>query len=130
MTTTLTLEQVVADLRQIAHDQPDHVCPYLGSETDRTMTCAYFAEGQPSCIVGHILARHGITQDDLGPLNHGADVSDLVMNEIIDIDLWTEDLLLVAQQEQDAGSPWGRAVQEALNRLDEEHGVTVEAAQS
>jgi alkylhydroperoxidase/carboxymuconolactone decarboxylase family protein YurZ len=86
--------------------------------------CAYFTpEGQPSCIVGHVMADLGHTIDDLAEtvtmagdhtFNTGS-TAGMVMDYLgYEIDEKTRSLLSIAQDYQDSGNPWGHAVETAI----------------
>lgn len=74
------------------------------------VACLYFAEGEPSCLVGHVLSYMGY---DSAPEGNVASPT-LADGMGIDIDVDTADLLDTVQQGQDKGMPWGRALTEAL----------------
>jgi hypothetical protein len=85
--------------------------------------CAYFtAEGQPSCIVGHVMADLGHTINDLdqiassydGTFNTGATASTAMDYLGYELDEKTRCLLSVAQDYQDSGHRWGEAVEVAV----------------
>jgi hypothetical protein len=85
---------------------------------DGSALCAYFdpETKAPSCIVGQVLAYKGVTFEDLwaADKNVYASAGTLVDTEVIKADSETRALLEIVQSEQDAGMPWGRAVEEAL----------------
>jgi hypothetical protein len=70
---------------------------------------------EPSCIVGHVLARHGVTPEEVieAGLNQHA-VRSLVGSGLLDIDERTTRLLAEAQEYQDGGSTWGVALDYAI----------------
>lgn len=112
MTIKLTKDEVLADLRAIADEMEHH--------RDISAANSYFHNGRPSCLVGHVLARHGMTEQDLvergvnymslfslcveGVIDVGADVDDS--------DVFT--LLYTAQDGNDRSLPWGRVVVDAI----------------
>jgi hypothetical protein len=71
-----------------------------------SQVCQYFHAGQPSCIVGHVLAYEGVTQADLSDGLNRAGVGALG----IEVDTETMLLLKLAQRFQDAGVAWGETV--------------------
>ncbi|RZU36030.1 hypothetical protein EV284_3513 [Streptomyces sp. BK022] len=85
---------------------------------DEQSLCAYFdpKTKAPSCIVGQVLAYKGVTYDDLAgqEVNTYANIEALNDQGVVKVDNDTQALLEIAQSEQDAGMPWGRAVEEAL----------------
>ena len=84
--------------------------------------CLYFTpDGCPSCLIGHVLHYKGMTYkalDDRGS-NDQTDVSGLIQDTVIRVDMRTEALLALAQGFQDDGVPWGRAVEQALEGVAE-----------
>lgn len=111
----LTYEQVVEDLKALAAEKPDYV---YRPPVDMG-TCAYFAEtGVPSCIVGHVIAKHGVTRSDLSlpktDLNWGSGPERLAKYGVIEADTRTLSLLGHAQQHQDDGHTWQWSVDIAL----------------
>lgn len=90
-------------------------------------TCQYFADGQPSCIVGHVLAKVGIPVDDQVEWNSNsikgvAARSDRPFGDVV-FTIKALDILSSAQYEQDsAGAPddevhnWGAALHSAKLR--------------
>jgi hypothetical protein len=95
----------------------------------RQEACVYFEkDGSPSCIIGHELAKHGITRDDLLvediDYNDENSVEQLVEAGFIKTDPATREFLLEVQAFQDAGAPWGVALSEAIVRhKDRQAGV-------
>jgi hypothetical protein len=85
--------------------------------------CAYFdpETKAPSCIVGQVLAYKGVSFDDMiaKDINVYASAGTLVDTEFIKADNETRALLETVQSEQDAGMPWGRAVEEALETYED-----------
>lgn len=122
---------VRADLTQIAAAHPDHVYVEIPTAEPGETSCMYFdpATGSPSCIIGHVLARHGVTRADLDTvqyqpspegmlrydgINADATVKVLVEAGVLDVDDEAGILLSIAQVAQDAGNTWGKAVEGAL----------------
>jgi hypothetical protein len=85
--------------------------------------CAYFdpETKAPSCIVGQVLSYKGITFDAMSAQDKNvyASAGTLVDTKFIKADNETRALLEIVQSEQDAGMPWGRAVEEALETYEE-----------
>ncbi|MGW0626137.1 hypothetical protein [Streptomyces sp. NPDC002758] len=86
---------------------------------DDESLCAYFdpATKECSCIVGQVLSYKGVTFEDLNSegMNTYANVEALADKGFIKADNEVLALLEIVQSEQDAGMPWGRAVEEALS---------------
>lgn len=100
-----------------------HIYDLVNNPDTGTQSCAYFdpATKAPSCIVGHVLDRKGITHDTLDgrARNLYADVAGLIDAEIIKVDNETHALLSIAQEKQDDRTPWGKAVEAALKGYEE-----------
>lgn len=79
--------------------------------------CVYFDPETecPACLIGHVLSYKGLSYADIGAYNHGTGVAALREAGIIRTDTDTAELLSIAQQKQDAGWAWGKAVQYALD---------------
>jgi len=117
----LTYEQAKSDLLEIASQNPDYV--YVESSSEG---CVYFDDTtkQPSCIVGHVLAKYGLKREDMiGELNgvrrdFNYSISPVSLAKtdinIIEADRRTVDLLMFAQSYQDHKTPWGKAVEGAI----------------
>lgn len=85
--------------------------------------CVYFdEEGEPSCILGHIISDLGITSENVG--NHNSKTCDKIIGSKNDSP-WRGKIMVHAsprvqvalrdlQRKQDMGVPWGRALEEAL----------------
>lgn len=90
---------------------------------DGSALCAYFdpETKAPSCIVGQVLAYKGITFDDMVTQNKNvyASAGTLIDTKFIKADNETRALLEAVQSEQDAGMPWGRSVEEALETYED-----------
>jgi hypothetical protein len=86
--------------------------------------CVYYEpDGAPSCILGHLLHKHGVTRDDLTQhrVNNSAAAGSLFAGSIIaPTDPKEADalraLLSEAQSYQDAGNPWGQALDAGRRR--------------
>jgi hypothetical protein len=101
----------------------EHVYKLVENPDSGGETCAYFdpKTKAPSCIVGHVLDRKGITHDTLfaRERNLYTDVEGLIDAEIIRVDNETHALLSIAQAKQDDHQPWGKAVEAALKEYEE-----------
>jgi hypothetical protein len=102
MIEAVTVEDLEQAVREIALEDPDYVYdrPYGG--------CVYFdKDGCPSCLIGHGLAKLGITPERVGGYNNsgvgGLSYEDIIVGEDIK---WLMDV----QDQQDAGEFWGNAV--------------------
>ena len=110
---TATFDEVVAEVKAIADERPDYIYPYSFNEE----VCMYFSDGQPSCIVGHWLARRGVTVDDIRPFNTGAGPSVFRSLGIANLDSATVHFLSNVQAAQDTGTPWGEAFAKGLDQI-------------
>ena len=117
MTTHITFEQALAGLEKAVRlkGRSYKYEPPVVDDADGLTMCMYFEtdSGQPSCIVGHVLADHGVTLESLGPANADETVGSLVASDVLALDARTEALLVRAQQEQDNGTSWGEALRQA-----------------
>ena len=121
---TYTYEDVLAELREIIRGRED----YVYENPDFLGSCVNFdREGNPSCLVGHWLAMHGVTatffRDNMIPST--ATVSDLFCGNAhvmpIQVDEPARILLIMAQERQDSGSTWGNAVEFSSRDVVEEY---------
>jgi hypothetical protein len=119
---TYTYEDVLAELQEIVKGREGFV--YKAPE-DCEGTCVNFHMGEPSCLVGHWLAMHGVTQGFLWKHNISvaATVTDLFCGNAnvmpIQVDEPARKLLVLAQQRQDSGSTWGNAVEFSRHDVEE-----------
>jgi len=121
---TYTYEDVLAELREIIKGREG----YVYETPEYSGSCVNFdRDGNPSCLVGHWLAMHGITgaffRDTEIPAS--ATVSDLFCGHAhvmpMQVDERARKLLLLAQQRQDSGSTWGNAVEFSSRNVVEEY---------
>jgi hypothetical protein len=117
----LTYDRALALLREvIAEKGEDYVYPKLEPEAagDRgaVMECFYVRDDAPSCIVGHVLHRAGVSLDDLRAVE-GWTPGDV--EQAPPFTLWADEmaleLLYEVQNEQDAGRSWGEALTNTLD---------------
>ena len=107
-------QQVVNAIREVASSAPEYV---YKSPDQTNRDCLYFDYGgNPSCLIGHALAKCGLTEDNVV---EGAPArSILAENGIGNTVAWAA---TVAQDEQDGGVAWGSAL-EAFNETLKEYG--------
>lgn len=76
-------------------------------------TCVYVHEGKPSCMVGQILHRHGVSLEELASYeNRGAySVAWLTTT----CGEYAPSFLSAIQRRQDRGQSWGVALEQALS---------------
>lgn len=115
---TLTREEAIRYLREVVDEKgADYVYPL----SEHHSLCTYVHEDQPSCIVGHVLYRAGLTVEQLKTLDSpGVPVRETSISTLwkedllpIDIDQDAIDALHVAQVSQDSQSTWGEALADA-----------------
>jgi hypothetical protein len=114
------VERLVVAVREVAAEKPDLVysAPYGG--------CAYVADGQPSCIVGHAAWRLGLIDGSLESDDgiNSSGVTTLLRHLGVlpnnDLDYgepgYAREFLDAVQEKQDEGVPWGDAVEIADER--------------
>jgi hypothetical protein len=124
----LSFEEAATQLDLVVRTKgEDHI------DQGTTFGYVYFKDGGPSCIVGHLLAKHGIEQADLEQYepptedmrrfygrkrdaNKSTGVEKLRRLKIIDVDDTTLEMLSEAQKKNDARLPWRRAFDRAIER--------------
>lgn len=105
-----TDDEVMATLRAVVAERPDYV--YEAPEEDG---CVYVADGTPSCLVGHVLHRLGVSLEALSVLdmNGGLAAWRAVPGVLDGVSGSTVDRLWAAQTAQDNGDTWGEALEYA-----------------
>jgi len=121
---TYTYEDVLAELQEIIKGREG----YVYEAPDYSGSCVNFdREGNPSCLVGHWLAMHGITgaffRDTEIPAS--ATVRDLFCGHAhvmpMQVDERALKLLILAQSRQDSFNTWGKAVETSSRDVVEEY---------
>jgi len=104
------LDTVRNDLNDIASKNPDYIYKQPSS-----VGCSYFDEGTPSCIVGHMFAKHGIADSQLPrSLNYRRiDLLPDSVPEVVSFDKLALAYVTEVQGNQDTGMPWGESVKVA-----------------
>ena len=129
MTVNITTESVLASFdKALAQKGEDFVYPT--HIIDQFGTCRYVYDGEPSCIVGFVLADHGVPLTQLS-IWEGNDSQGLIEGLEYSLDITVSDpgaktLLAIAQSVQDTdvrdyaerdeelpNNTWGNAVAEA-----------------
>jgi hypothetical protein len=120
----LSFEEAVSLVREIVEKYgEDYVYPQgdLGK-------CDYVREGQPSCLVGHVLVRKGVPIERLqkaDKLMGGAGVTaemllpELQMEEVLKTTDRAAIFLDTVQSGQDEGVAWGDALDEGLRQVND-----------
>lgn len=109
MTQTLTGQQVMDTLGEVV---AEYGSDYIYQPPMSDVPPRYIWGGQPSCLAGHVLVRHGVTVEDL--LDFEGSPA-LLMRQIGDLKLTdaARHVLNAAQQCQDVGNTWGNCLREA-----------------
>ena len=112
---TLTEEQIENSLREVASAQPD----FVYERPEDSTSCLYFHGEEPGCIVGQVLAKHGVTaemmQDTTKKSAYAHNtrwVGDLLKEDVIVTTNRGARMLRAVQASQDSGVPWRTAVGE------------------
>lgn len=114
MITLGNLNEVKAELEEIVRGRENYVYAVPADADD----CVYFdpASKAPSCIVGHLIARHGVTYDDVTAVRYNCNiytsVAGLRGEDIVDASDDVVDYLNRVQSAQDVRIPWGEAIQQ------------------
>lgn len=92
---------------------------YVYSRNDEGR-CVYVQDGQPSCLVGHVLVKAGVPLERLeaADSNFGGTGADVLIRQInregaVKVDGKARTALAEAQYTQDHGNTWGLAVRRA-----------------
>lgn len=104
--------EVVAEFGQDYVYPEDHKVKEYG-DGDTNAQCVYVREDAPSCIVGQILYRHGVScaamaLEEFRNARH-------VARELADADEKTRFFLSMAQDYQDKGKSWGESLAWAIH---------------
>lgn len=96
----------------------DYVYQNPDPDPEHPDTCYNHWNGEPSCLIGHAIAADGI--DLVGEVGAELDAAGAVRDayrrwEENAVRLWTK-----AQFRQDSGTPWGKAVQYAIESIEGE----------
>jgi hypothetical protein len=123
----LSFDDVMLDIK---HTIDEYGEDYVYFAPDPNSGCVYFDEDthKPSCLVGHVLARHGVTFEDLTVQNHDTEVSALIQEEFLIVDQRTKRLLAGVQARQDNMIPWGEAVRLTLAEVNKPKPVEFEVS--
>lgn len=120
----LTYERAVELAREVvAEFGADYVYPMEHKRQEcegSTPSCVYVHKGCPSCLVGQILHRHGVSLEDLSlwEFRSAWETSDAVANT----ELSARDFLWEIQSVQDSGRCWGEAVEVGVAHIKAVYG--------
>lgn len=119
----LTLPQVIALTEEIIAEKGSDYIYKKDERSNNTdsVTCAYVENGVPSCIVGHVLAATGLTDEQLLELEMSGYNIDMGVTtlDFLDCDDLTLSFLSSLQAAQDIGQEWGRAYVIAARAVDQ-----------
>lgn len=119
----LTYDRAVELAREVVADfGEEYVYPenQKRRESESSLpSCVYVHEGHPSCLVGHILHRHGVDLDVLG--NHEFRGAWFLAGDLAGADAKTRLFLDVVQSSQDGGTTWAQAVNNGVLWMEENH---------
>lgn len=110
----------------IALKGEDYVYERNDSDDD-TLVCYYAKNGEPSCIVGHVLHALGVSIEDMthgyrrGPLSEGFIGENLLkLTELYGLQFDTQSTVFMSriQRHQDNEEPWGEAYSAAKEYAD------------
>jgi hypothetical protein len=120
MMETLTYDRAVELAREVvAEFGEDYLYPEDHKrgeiERDGISSCVYVHDGKPSCLVGQILHKHGVSLEDLAANEFQGAWS--VSERYAGADYHAKFFLDVAQGKQDSGMSWGEAVRLAVEHV-------------
>lgn len=108
-------EQVLEALEAVVKGREGYVDPRAGSPE----ACQYLVDGEPSCIVGSVLAHLGVDVDVLHRMDctgnpmFSADGYEMLEASDITMDRLAFGMLSRAQSRQDRSMPWAHALEGA-----------------
>lgn len=115
---TLTYDQAKAELEAIVAEKG---ADYIYERPVDSQSCVYFHAGEPSCIIGHLLARHDVRVPEDQRVNRTS-VGELAeqYGVLEPADEAARVLLREVQEYQDNGDTWGIALEAALDYVYEQ----------
>lgn len=114
----ITTAELWDEVVKVAAENPDYV--YENKGTGLGPSCAYVADGKPSCIVGHALYRLGVPIETVADFDNYGVFEYVVDNRSDLIDASNDSTyraVAMAQTMQDEKHPWGASVAEAAKEL-------------
>ena len=103
---------------QIEAEGADYVYPSREVEGQKGR-CQYFRDGEPSCIVGRVLAEVGVTEDQIGYNDMAENVLKKLQYEgVLIAEPKAKLFLQYIQRRQDNAIPWGEAYAMALEEAE------------
>lgn len=118
----LTYERALELARKIVSEfGEDYVYPEnhkeRGASAASAPSCMYVHDGQPSCLVGHVLYRHGVSIKDLVDREFLSAWE--VAAGLVASDEKTRQFLEAVQVAQDKGTTWNQAVDQGVKFVEE-----------
>jgi hypothetical protein len=116
---TYTYDETVAMLEEIVDSVGSNYVykqDQRGENQDLGVDCNYYENGYPSCGVGHVFHRVGLTEDRVAVLEGRTAYQAIrYLQEMgtVAFDGKSTDLLYRFQQCQDEGMPWGESLSHA-----------------
>ncbi len=109
MAEQITKDRALELLREIVAEYGED---WVYASRDDGTTCTYTRQGQPSCLIGHVLHRAGVPIEHLATLDRGdtPSIGTTTVDWGIEITPDARRVLGVAQHAQDDGSSWGTAL--------------------
>ncbi len=116
----LSYDRTLGLLREVIEEfGADHVAPRIPDGVVGGSGCQYVYEGKPSCLVGQVLYRAGVSLAELTAVEGSAP-------QLEEFTRWAgpaaRRLLAYAQEEQDAGRAWGVALAHAIELAGDSDG--------
>jgi len=122
MKTEVTALELETEIRAIVQENPDTVYNTPVIDNAGNKACVYFdAEGNPSCLIGHGLAKLGITLEDMSDSENFMAIAEL-LNDWNSTPASETCWLRNVQAYQDCGETWDGAVKKADKRMAESDG--------
>lgn len=130
-TILIDTDRALALLHEVVDPNPGFIYQPGKNPDSGASACLYVRDGEPSCLVGHVLARAGVAVEDLARMDEGTPDSGTEDEPAGDGDsesafevLWENgalpdylevtpdaaDILMHVQSRQDQGTPWGDAL--------------------
>lgn len=105
-------------LEQVISGKEDFVYKADQRAEGNTPVCLYVEDGAPSCLVGQVLARAGVSVDVLSSIDsansgQSESIDEAYLGDDVKIDDDARFVLSKAQVWQDSGFTWGRALEHA-----------------
>ena len=104
---TITAEQFVHAFREVVRENPNG---YGDARHPKSNGCYYFnADGTPSCIIGHALAKCGVEPFEFDDFKNYMVIANHILDTVGVYDKTVRLAALTAQRVQDDGDTWQNA---------------------